>query len=136
MKKVLGLLLVIAVCLSFVACGGNLKEKVVGDWTGDFVYNAETWEGSQGGAMCLAAGHSATSTLRVFKGGVAQLNVRSNTTGFDFNLNGTWEINDGILVYSDGEALILSFEIDTGTTPNTLFLQGSSMLCPDTLIKK
>lgn len=135
MKKILALLLVAVMCLSLAACGSNVKETVIGDWVGDFVYDSNTYHANGDSDMCLAAGHNATTTLSIYKGGAMQFVVRSNETGFETKNSGTWEVSDGVLVITYGDT-VKSFEVDTDSTPNTLKIQGSSVFFPTTLNKK
>lgn len=139
MKKFVALFLASIMCLSLIACSdAKTEEIIIGDWSGDFIYDSTTIRVDGGSDMYLIAGHKATTTLSIYKGGAMQFVVRSNETSFEMKKSGKWEVSDGVLVitYNRGGDKVLSFEVDTDSTPNTLKIQGSNDLFPDTLVKK
>ena len=107
MKKILSLMLAMVLVLSLAACGGGAKsenngkekggesveEAVIGDWTGDYVYN-----GISIGDHSFDAGQSVTTTLNIFKGGTIQFMLHNNETNSEMDFNGKWEISDDVLV--------------------------------------
>ena len=125
MKKIVAMILVMAMCLSLSACGKvKVEEAIIGDWTYDLIWTGPASRERDNPDMCIAEGHSATNTLSFFKGGTFELTTRSNETGFETTqFSGTWEIVDGAVVISAKklwDSASFSLEIDTESEPYTL----------------
>ena len=137
MKKIVAMILVIAMCLSLSACGKvKVEEAIIGDWTYDLIWKGLASRERDNPDMCIEEGHSATNTLSFFEGGTVKLTTRSNETGFETTqFNGTWEIVDGVVVISAKvlwDSGSFSLGIDTESEPYTLrFLDN-----PDTVYTK
>ncbi len=137
MKKIVAMILVIAMCFSLSACGKvKVEEAIIGDWTYDLIWQGLTSSERDNPDMCIEEGHSATNTLSFFEGGTVKLTTRSNETGFETTqFNGTWEIVDGVVVISAKvlwDSGSFSLGIDTESEPYTLrFLDN-----PDTVYTK
>lgn len=130
MKKIIAMLLVVAMCFSLTACGKvKVEEAIIGDWTCDLTYNGLEYSDRDNPDLYIAPGHSATNTFRFYKGGTFDLDVLSHETGYETNvMNGTWEVVDGVVVIS-AKALwdsgSFSLAIDTESEPYTFTMMGN-----------
>ena len=141
MKKALSLILALVLCLSLVACGektpkADPAEAIVGEWSGTYI-----WQGvklTSNGAE-LNTGDTVDFTMSVFKGGAIEIIRENPENEYKTTSTGKWEVSDGVLVITcatSGGDIVISWEINTDASSNTLSMNGSNHAFPQTLTKE
>ena len=133
MKKTVSLILVFMLCMLLISCSMKPAEVVVGEWAGTY-----TWQGSKQyyNGKELDTGDTLKFTMSIFKGGAVEIVRENPEKDYKSTHTGTWEISDGVLVVACPTDVVISWEINTDVTPETLNMNGSNIAFPKTLIKE
>lgn len=135
MKKIIAMLLVVAMCFSLTACGKvKVEEAIIGDWTYNYTYNTDmiTYGDSNDPDNRIVKGDPVTNKMSFFEGGTYKLVATNANTGYEHTMfSGTWEIKDDVVVISASlgrESGSYSLAINTESEPYTFMLMGTDTL--------
>ena len=125
MKKVLSLLMALALCLSLCACSSSgapsrdsqiSSNSLVGTWVCQ----------REAGQDNVSLAH--TKTIELYKGGNCYCyDLATNNQKYN-NLSGKWELEDGILTITMSTGAVKGYILHTATTPFTLTMQIDSSI--------